>query len=472
MALLKELKGSFVGGKISRSLQNRIDLEKFNTWLKEAKNTQIKPEGSVSNRAGTIFVGTAKVVSYRLTINVNVSATIIINGTVFSGTTAYIDLPISDLSYTYSIGASGYATQSGSGTISANTEIDITLVEDVTYYTFAIVNSQGATITINGTEQDTVNVASGTTIEWSVELSGYNSQSGTLVLNEDTTLTITLTADKTITITATPSNAQITLVINNETTYTGTGTVSAVGSTGDSYTYTVSGDNYIQETGSGEITEDTTISVELQVHIMTIENISATNLQNNVQDIATYQINKTGNFSINIKGEGYTTTISNQTIEAKGGTATGTISLTQGDTLYLKAIKGGTSNGQTGCCGIGVWLDSECILAVGGAGVLYGNSGGGYNGGKKGSFSMYDPSVGGQTVRDSSAGYSYNGNTGTNQTTNDGSGGNFAYYAGLYGPQMQSYGGSGYVKDEYSSGFTLTATNNTGKGYIQISFAD
>lgn len=192
MALLKELKGSFVGGQVSPELQNRIDLEKFNTFVKEAKNTQIKPEGGISNRAGTVFIDNAKIPSYRLTINVNVSATIIVNGVTYSGTSIYVDLPTDDASYEYEIGAEGYTTQIDDGTLTEDTTINITLEADATQYTFTISNSQGATITINEVEQSSITADSGTTINWSVELEGYVTQSGTFILSEDKTETVTL----------------------------------------------------------------------------------------------------------------------------------------------------------------------------------------------------------------------------------------------------------------------------------------
>lgn len=192
MALIKELKGSFVGGQVSPELQNRIDLEKFNTFLKEAKNTKIKPEGGISNRAGTVFIGVGKVPSYRLTINVNVSATIIVNGVTYTGSNIYVDLPTEDASYEYEIGAEGYDTKTGSGTITEDTTISITLEADATQYTFTISNSQGATITINEVEQSSITANSGTTINWSVEKEGYVSQSGTFILSEDKNETITL----------------------------------------------------------------------------------------------------------------------------------------------------------------------------------------------------------------------------------------------------------------------------------------
>lgn len=192
MALIKELKGSFVGGKVSKPLQNRTDLEKFNTWLTEAKNTQIKPEGSISNRAGTVFIGTTKK-SYKLTVNVNVSATIIINGTEYTNiTTKSINLEEGS-EYTYSVSAVGYETKSGSGTLDENKVIDVTLEEDANTYTFTIDNGeQGATITINGTEQSSLTASAGTYIEWSVEKEGYISQSGSFLLSEDTTEEVTL----------------------------------------------------------------------------------------------------------------------------------------------------------------------------------------------------------------------------------------------------------------------------------------
>ena len=120
MALIKELKGSFVGGKVSKPLQNRTDLEKFNTWLTEAKNTQIKPEGSISNRAGTVFIGNAKDSTFRLTINVDVSSTIIINGEIYKNvTTKSVDLEVGS-EYTYEVSAVGYDTKKGLGKAYAN----------------------------------------------------------------------------------------------------------------------------------------------------------------------------------------------------------------------------------------------------------------------------------------------------------------------------------------------------------------
>ena len=211
MALIKELKGTFVGGKISRSLQNRIDLDKFNTWLAEAKNTQIKPEGSISNRAGTIYVATAKSEGYRLTINSNVTATIIINGVVYeSQTSKYVTLEEGS-QYTYSVGAEGYTVVSGSGTITGNKVITVELEATADNYTFSITNSQGATITINEVEQSSITASSGKLVEWKVEKTGYATQSGAFLLTEDETKIVELDAVTTfnLTINVTPTDANI-----------------------------------------------------------------------------------------------------------------------------------------------------------------------------------------------------------------------------------------------------------------------
>lgn len=473
MALIKDLKGSFVGGRVSPTLQNRIDLQKFNTWLKEAKNTKIQPEGGISNRAGTIFVGKAKAETLRLTFNINVSATVTINGISKTGTSVYFDLARGSI-YEYTVNSAGYKAEEGTVYLSENKVVSVTLEEDSTPCTLTITcETTGATVKINNVEQLSYTGVVGEEVSWEVSKEGYKTEKGKVILTEDIEIPVTLeeVTTATLTINATPNNADISLVINGET-YSSQGQISKVLNTGDSYTYTVSCNNYVQETGSGEIEEDTTINVELQVHIMTINNIASTGLQNNVQELASYKINKTGNYSISIKGEGFNMTVNNNSVKVKGGTAIGTISLTKGATVYFKAIKGGTANYATGGCGIGVWVGSECILAVGGAGIQFGNSGGGYNGGAKGYFSRYNPGIGGQEMQDSSAGYSYNGNTGTNQTPNNGCGEGYSFNSGLYGFQMRSYGGSGYVKSEYSSNFTLTAANNSEKGFVQISFVD
>jgi hypothetical protein len=52
---------SFSGGEFSPSLYSRVDVAKYNTGLKKARNAIVHPHGGVSNRAGLEFVCEAKV---------------------------------------------------------------------------------------------------------------------------------------------------------------------------------------------------------------------------------------------------------------------------------------------------------------------------------------------------------------------------------------------------------------------------
>ena len=60
MAILRTLKSSFTGGEFSPALRARVDLEKYSTGLKVAKNTFVHPHGGVSNRAGFEMVSYAR----------------------------------------------------------------------------------------------------------------------------------------------------------------------------------------------------------------------------------------------------------------------------------------------------------------------------------------------------------------------------------------------------------------------------
>ena len=58
--VLHHLQPSFTGGEISPSLQTRVDSSSYHTWLKSAQNMFVHPQGGISNRAGTQYMGTAK----------------------------------------------------------------------------------------------------------------------------------------------------------------------------------------------------------------------------------------------------------------------------------------------------------------------------------------------------------------------------------------------------------------------------
>lgn len=54
---LTDMKPSLAGGELSPSLYGRVDLEKYQTGLKTCSNFIVMPEGGVTLRAGTSFVG-------------------------------------------------------------------------------------------------------------------------------------------------------------------------------------------------------------------------------------------------------------------------------------------------------------------------------------------------------------------------------------------------------------------------------
>lgn len=442
MALLKELKGSFVGGQVSPELQNRIDLEKFNTFLKEAKNTKIKPEGGISNRAGTVFIGVAKDATFRLTINVNVSATIIINGVSYTGTTKSVDLEVGS-EYTYSVSAEGYNEKSGGDIINDNTAIDVILEADENNYTFEISNSQGATITINGVEQNSITAPAGTLIEWEVSKTGYVTQSGSFLLSSETETpkVVTLeeeTTEATVTVTATPNDSTITINGVEQNSITGT--------IGETITISVTKSGYIPYTKTHTITETETIEVQLETTNLSIQNIVNTSSYV-VDTIYTYNVYKTGSYDISLLGKG---TVSFGT----GGKAKlSGVTLTSGDVVKIKRINGGIKfvNNQYvyGSCGVGVWLNDECILVAGGAGnrVIINNvklflGGGGYIGG-------YSTS---STEDENYNGLSYDNNRGNCSEKVLGSG----MFAGSSASE-RGWGGKGYVVDRLSSIATLEA---------------
>lgn len=481
MALLKELKGSFVGGQVSPELQNRTDLEKFNTFVKEAKNTKIKPEGGISNRAGTIFVGNAKDTTFRLTINVNVTATIIINGVEYANvTTKSVDLPI-NTEYTYSVGAVGYAGQSGSGTLTQNTTENITLETSVDTYTFTISNSQGATITINGTEQSTITDNSGTTITWSVELEGYISQSGTFILTEDKTLEVTLEeqVNGTVTIVASPSYA--TIKINNVVQNSITDLI------GTTFTYEVSASGYVTDSGTLTITQPTeTVTITLQETFIELSGINTT-FENHyiahlkVQTVFTKTINKSGTYRLTLKGGcGYRCkrdeygNRTNITKFSKGGTIVVDKELTAGQVLTVKKVSGASIDYYSGAdfflfggAGVALFVDNVIKLMAGGGGAyrtfIYaggdkysGYGGGGYAGGYGSQYtqtSSYDP----ETYK----GYSIDGTRGNSQVTDTGA-------CGGKSAKADGYGGTGYVATGYSATTQYNANNDD--GYFKLEF--
>ncbi|MBR6504571.1 MAG: hypothetical protein IKT41_02470 [Clostridia bacterium] len=117
-------------------------------------------------------------------------------------------------SVTWKVSADGYVTQSGTEVINENTIKDIKLEKQI--YTFAInASPTGAKVKINGEERTSIQVEVGSNVSWEVSLTGYNTQSGTEIVNGNITKNISL--DKKIyTFTINPTPASAIVKINGE----------------------------------------------------------------------------------------------------------------------------------------------------------------------------------------------------------------------------------------------------------------
>ena len=92
---------------------------------------------------------------------------------------------------TWDVSLEGYTSQSGEETVTEDITKNITLETETVTFTITPTPSD-ATVTINNVVQNSVEVEKGSTVTWSVEKTGYVTQSGEEVVNEDTTKTITL----------------------------------------------------------------------------------------------------------------------------------------------------------------------------------------------------------------------------------------------------------------------------------------
>lgn len=112
------------------------------------------------------------------------------------------------------VSASGYRAQYGTLVITEDTNISV-LLESAEEQIFTInIIPNNAKVIINDVEQESVTLKTGSNVSWSASCTGYETQSGELILNEDTFLNISLVKEKyTFMIIATPEDCEI--YINN-----------------------------------------------------------------------------------------------------------------------------------------------------------------------------------------------------------------------------------------------------------------
>lgn len=89
------------------------------------------------------------------------------------------------LNYTYSVSAPGYGTVTGSGTVTSTYTVLVALG-----YTLTINAPYGAIVTINGEETNFVSLPSGTAYTWTVSGTGYLTASGSGTLTQSTVLNV------------------------------------------------------------------------------------------------------------------------------------------------------------------------------------------------------------------------------------------------------------------------------------------
>ena len=177
-------------------------------------------------------------------------ATVKIDGEVKSEVTVDYGTEVS-----YEVSKTGYVSKSGTETVTATKTL--TVILEVQKVTFAITPTPtDATVTINGTAQNSVSVDYGSEVTWEVSKTGYTTRNGTEAVIKDTTRAIELVIKQfTFTITPTPEDATVTI---NDVVQS-----SLTANYGTAITWSVAKDGFTAQNGSLTLTEDKTLPVTL-----------------------------------------------------------------------------------------------------------------------------------------------------------------------------------------------------------------
>ena len=157
----------------------------------------------------------------------------------------------------WSVSSQSYITQTGVVRLNEDTTLRIDL--EPVQYTYTInASPSGSIIRINGEVRNFITAPYGTLIEWSVEKTGYETQSGSFYLTDNRTDDIQLEVSQhTFTINATPVDAVV--MIN------GVERTSLTAPYGTLITWSVSKEHYVSQSGSFTLTSNRTENVNLAI---------------------------------------------------------------------------------------------------------------------------------------------------------------------------------------------------------------
>ena len=255
----KELKMStkpclnqFNGGEISPWLGARYDLPKYQYSAALLKNFIAITEGAVKRRGGSHFVASVKEID-ALLLKIEptpADANVVINGEeqrqLYCAQGDFI---------TYSISAGGYQILTGSHIVEKDETLKPVLISNTKRCSLTIdATPEDSMIIINNTSGNTCSLLANSSVQWAVSAPGYETQTGTLILSQDTELSVNLIMKLSIV----PYPKDCIVKINGESTSF------AVLEKGASVTWEVSRLGY--ETKSGELilTETTVLPVNLE----------------------------------------------------------------------------------------------------------------------------------------------------------------------------------------------------------------
>lgn len=178
-----------INGTVQSSVT--IDYGSSVTWsvVKTGYITQSNTQTITSDTSLSIILISEEAPKYTLIVSPTpTDATVTLNGTVQSS----INIAEGSI-VNWSVSKTGYVTQSGTETVTADKTLTITLVEQT--YTFTITATpSSATIILNSVVRSSISVTTGTVVSWSVSNSGYVTQTGTETITADKTNTVTLVA--------------------------------------------------------------------------------------------------------------------------------------------------------------------------------------------------------------------------------------------------------------------------------------